>query len=53
MKKNMRATLHHHAPNTYYGQWPRLFPREIGPKIAGHCPSWNRWDRPTSVPLVS
>jgi hypothetical protein len=22
MRKIMRATLHDHAPNTYYGQWP-------------------------------
>jgi hypothetical protein len=28
----MRATLHDHAPNTYYGQWPLAFPEEPGVK---------------------
>ena len=27
----MRATLHDGAPNTYYGQWPTLTPRETRP----------------------
>jgi hypothetical protein len=34
----MRATLHDHAPNTYYGQWPgekALFPGLESPAI-GH-----------------
>jgi len=33
----MRATLHDHAPNTYYGQWPgekALFPDLEAPAIA-------------------
>ena len=33
----MRATLHDHAPNTYYGQWPGekpLFPDFESPAIA-------------------
>jgi hypothetical protein len=33
----MRATLHDHAPNTYYGQWPGkkpLFPGLQSPAIA-------------------
>jgi hypothetical protein len=33
----MRATLHDHAPNTYYGQWPggkALFPDFDSPAIA-------------------
>jgi hypothetical protein len=24
----MRASLHHHAPNTYYGQWLYVFAKE-------------------------
>src|SRR5689334_13344974 len=37
MRKIMRATLHDHAPNTYYGQWPGekpLFPGLESPAIA-------------------
>jgi hypothetical protein len=37
MKKIMRATLHDHAPNTYYGHWPGekpLFPGLEAPAIA-------------------
>jgi len=37
MRKIMRATLHDHAPNTYYGQWPRekpLFAALESPAIA-------------------
>ena len=33
----MRTTLHDHAPNTYYGQWPGekpLFPGLESPAIA-------------------
>jgi len=33
----MRATLHDHVPNTYYGQWPgekALFPSLEAPAIA-------------------
>jgi hypothetical protein len=26
----MRATLHDHAPNTYYGQWPQEKPLFAG-----------------------
>jgi len=26
----MRATLHDHAPNTYYGQWPAKEPPFVG-----------------------
>src|SRR5689334_11558541 len=39
MRKIMRATLHDHAPNTYYGQWPGERPLFSGPRIARHCPS--------------
>jgi len=35
----MRATLHDHAPNTYYGKWPEKKAAVSGPRIAGHCPS--------------
>jgi len=31
MKMIMRATLHDHAPNTYYGQWPRGKAAVCGP----------------------
>jgi len=37
MRKIMRATLHDHAPNTYYGHWPGekpLFPGLEAPAIA-------------------
>jgi hypothetical protein len=37
MRKIMRATVHDHAPNTYYGQWPgkkALFAGLESPAIA-------------------
>jgi len=34
----MRATLHQGTSNTYYGQWPRFFVKEIRDRIAGQCP---------------
>jgi hypothetical protein len=34
----MRATLHDHAPNTYYGQWPGEKAAVFGLRIASHCP---------------
>jgi len=38
MRKIMRATLHDHAPNTYYGQWQGEKGAVCGPRIARHCP---------------
>jgi len=38
MRKIMRATLHDHAPNTYYGQWPGGKDAVCGPRLTGHCP---------------
>jgi len=35
----MRATLHDHAPNTYYGHWPRFFGPQSRPRLASQCPS--------------
>src|SRR6185312_663817 len=35
----MRATLHDHAPNTYYGHWPRFFGLQSRPRLASQCPS--------------
>jgi hypothetical protein len=34
----MRATLHHRAANTYYGQWTLKKTAICGVKIAVHCP---------------
>jgi len=34
----MRTTLHDHAPNTYYGQWPGGNAAVSGPRIARHWP---------------
>jgi hypothetical protein len=34
----MRATLHDHAPNTYYGQWPAKKALFAGLGSPGHCP---------------
>jgi hypothetical protein len=34
----MRATLHHGAWNTYYGQWTREKTAISGLRIAVHCP---------------
>jgi hypothetical protein len=34
----MRATLHDHAPNTYYGQWLGGNAAVSGLRIAHHCP---------------
>jgi hypothetical protein len=34
----MRATLHHGASNTYYGQWTPEKTAIRGPRIAVHCP---------------
>jgi hypothetical protein len=41
----MRATLHDHGPNTYYGQWPEEKAGVSGPRIAGHCPWRARGER--------
>src|SRR6185312_4310671 len=38
MRKIMRAILHGHAPNTYYGQWLRAFPRLAHEIRRGQCP---------------
>jgi hypothetical protein len=37
----MRATLHHRALNTYYGQWRQEKAAIYGHRIAVHCPQWN------------
>jgi hypothetical protein len=34
----MHITLHHRAPDTYYGQWPRFFGNEVAYRFAFHCP---------------
>jgi hypothetical protein len=34
----MRATLHDHAPNTYYGQWTHEEAAISGHRFAGQCP---------------
>jgi hypothetical protein len=34
----MRATLHDHAPNTYYGQWLAQNAGKHATKWGGHCP---------------
>jgi hypothetical protein len=31
-------TLHRHAMNTYYGQWPEDSAASYAGRIAGHCP---------------
>jgi hypothetical protein len=38
----MRATLHHGASDTHYGQWLRAFPKESAAKIEFHCPQYGR-----------
>jgi hypothetical protein len=34
----MRATLHDHAPDTYYGHWLAKNARKHVAKMSGHCP---------------
>jgi len=41
----MRATLHDHAPNTYYGQWPRGKAVVCGPRITLYRPWCARCER--------
>jgi hypothetical protein len=48
----MRATLHDHAPNTYYGQWPSLARRKKLQIIAAHCPSEARCETGIPGPLM-
>jgi hypothetical protein len=37
----MDDTLHHPAPGSYSGQWPRFFMNEIKGRLAAHCPEWH------------
>src|SRR5579883_3567160 len=41
----MRATLHDHVPNTYYGQWRKGKAAFSKLRIALHCPSRARRER--------
>jgi hypothetical protein len=52
MSMIMRATLHDHAPNTYYGQWPEGKAAVCGPRIARPLPIMSSLRAPDSGPLT-